>query len=202
MLLRMEALGYKTGRVAELVALLVARGIEDYQAEAGKAFRVDDPDARLLYRFHKKEYIGAAHGLSGILQMLILALGRVPNPEEERLWPAIEKSVLFLLELQRPDGNWGSSTSPGSSCLVQFCHGAPGLVIMLCTYLDYCLTRQKMAHVPLALESLLRAEGVLWREGLLRKGFGLCHGISGNGYAYLSLLKLIKKHKPLPLNYE
>jgi hypothetical protein len=26
----------------------------------------------------------------------------------------------------------------------------------------------------------------IWQRGLLKKGLGLCHGISGNGYAFLS----------------
>ncbi|CAJ0917564.1 unnamed protein product [Ranitomeya imitator] len=28
---------------------------------------------------------------------------------------------------------------------------------------------------------------VIWQRGLLRKGYGICHGTSGNGYAFLSL---------------
>ncbi len=28
-------------------------------------------DYRLIYKFHKKEYYGAAHGLSGVLYMLL-----------------------------------------------------------------------------------------------------------------------------------
>lgn len=26
----------------------------------------------------------------------------------------------------------------------------------------------------------------IWKYGILKKGFGLCHGISGNAYAFLS----------------
>jgi hypothetical protein len=33
-----------------------------------------------------------------------------------------------------------------------------------------------------------RAADTLWERGLLRKGVGLCHGIAGNGYAFLSLV--------------
>jgi lantibiotic modifying enzyme len=31
---------------------------------------------------------------------------------------------------------------------------------------------------------------VIWSRGLLKKGFGLCHGISGNAYAFLAMYKL------------
>ena len=28
---------------------------------------------------------------------------------------------------------------------------------------------------------------VVWDRGLLRKGYGLCHGVAGNGYALLAM---------------
>lgn len=31
---------------------------------------------------------------------------------------------------------------------------------------------------------------MIWHRGLLRKGPGLCHGVSGNGYAFLLLYRL------------
>jgi hypothetical protein len=34
-----------------------------------------------------------------------------------------------------------------------------------------------------------RSLQVVWQRGLLRKGLGLCHGISGNGYSFLSAFK-------------
>ena len=34
---------------------------------------------------------------------------------------------------------------------------------------------------------------VIWNRGLLRKGYGLCHGSAGNGYAFLALYKATKK---------
>ena len=33
---------------------------------------------------------------------------------------------------------------------------------------------------------------VIWKRGLLRKGYGLCHGSAGNGYAFLGLYKATK----------
>lgn len=32
----------------------------------------------------------------------------------------------------------------------------------------------------------------IWLNGILKKGFGLCHGISGNGYGLLSLYRHTK----------
>ena len=37
-----------------------------------------------------------------------------------------------------------------------------------------------------SLDSALRG---IWEKGLLKKGFGVCHGIAGNGYAFLMMHK-------------
>jgi Lanthionine synthetase C-like protein len=56
---------------------------------------------------------------------------------------------------------------------VQWCHGAPGVVKLLCE--------------AGRLDAALAAGEDVWRRGLLRKGLGLCHGIAGNAYAFLAL---------------
>jgi len=33
----------------------------------------------------------------------------------------------------------------------------------------------------------------VWAFGLLRKGVGLCHGIAGNGYAFLALFRVTRE---------
>lgn len=56
---------------------------------------------------------------------------------------------------------------------VQWCHGAPGIITTL---------------VELMPAALAIAGGEMtWRAGPLRKGHGLCHGTSGNGFAFLKL---------------
>jgi hypothetical protein len=42
---------------------------------------------------------------------------------------------------------------------------------------------------PSYLAAALRAGELVWQRGLLRKGPGLCHGVSGNAYALLRLYK-------------
>jgi len=39
------------------------------------------------------------------------------------------------------------------------------------------------------LEAALKAGEIIWSKGLLKKGNGLCHGISGNSYALYNLYK-------------
>lgn len=38
---------------------------------------------------------------------------------------------------------------------------------------------------------------VIWQYGLLKKGYGLCHGTAGNAYAFLSLYNLTQDAKYL-----
>ena len=35
----------------------------------------------------------------------------------------------------------------------------------------------------------IKCAEVIWRGGLLKKGYGICHGIAGNAYAFLGLYK-------------
>lgn len=35
-----------------------------------------------------------------------------------------------------------------------------------------------------------RCADVVWQYGLLKKGYGLCHGAAGNAYAFLALFNL------------
>ena len=37
------------------------------------------------------------------------------------------------------------------------------------------------------LEAAKKSCDVIWKRGLLKKGYGLCHGISGNAYAFLAM---------------
>lgn len=62
--------------------------------------------------------------------------------------------------------------------LMQFCHGAPGIVVCL-------------ADLPgTDLDDLLVAGGeAVWAAGPLAKGSNLCHGTGGNGYAFLRLFE-------------
>lgn len=39
------------------------------------------------------------------------------------------------------------------------------------------------------LEVARRSSDVVWKRGLLTKGNGICHGVAGNGYAFLALRK-------------
>ncbi|PWT71114.1 MAG: lanthionine synthetase, partial [Proteobacteria bacterium] len=62
--------------------------------------------------------------------------------------------------------------------LVQWCHGAPGVVTSLAALADARLDKV-----------LIAAGELTWTAGPLVKGAGFCHGTSGNGYAFLKLFR-------------
>ena len=79
--------------------------------------------------------------------------------------------------------NWPSTLQvarPGASpFLMQWCHGAPGIVSALSDF--------PVGHSPEIERLLLGAGHAIWSAGPLAKGYGLCHGTAGNGYAFLAL---------------
>ncbi|SCN62451.1 G-protein coupled receptor, putative [Plasmodium chabaudi adami] len=78
--------------------------------------------------------------------------------------------------------------------LIQWCHGNVGFIILLIELLKY-------KYAPMDFkekynQTFLEKMGFLiWKKGLLYKGFGLCHGISGNGIVFLYLYNLTNDKK-------
>lgn len=138
----------------------------------------------LLYEFHGKRYLGAAHGLVGILYILLQVHFKDDriNNEVDQLASA---SISYMIHnLQTPIGNFptrmGGDKRDKHDELIQWCHGAPGVIPLLIRYAPKTKECQ-MARLSAVQQSV----DLLWRRGLLRKGVGLCHGIGGNGYAML-----------------
>ncbi|XP_041823702.1 lanC-like protein 2 [Melanotaenia boesemani] len=141
----------------------------------------------LLYEWHKKQYIGAAHGLAGIYCMLMQPGARVhPDLLSELLRPSID----YVRHKRFRSGNFPSSLSNESDRLVHWCHGAPGVVHML-------IMAHKVFKEEKYLKEAVECSEVIWQRGLLRKGYGICHGTAGNGYAFLALYKLTQEKKYL-----
>ncbi len=104
--------------------------------------------------------LGPAHGLVGN----VLALGETGNAADVLARTAV---------VEGDHANWPPSVGGTDSFRLQWCHGAPGFLIHAAGYLDE--------------ELLLAAAQLVWDAGPLgdEKGFGICHGTSGNGYALL-----------------
>lgn len=83
----------------------------------------------LMYQWHGKHYLGAAHGLSGIMYILLQAAQYLSKYELHEL---IRPTVDYLTKQRYESGNYMSSLGSHTDKLVQWCHGAPGLTHMYC----------------------------------------------------------------------
>ncbi|KAM9489259.1 lanC-like protein 2 [Clarias gariepinus] len=158
--------------------------------EAGKNLSRDEKKTErcpLLYEWHKKQYVGAAHGLAGIYYMLMQPMAKI-NPEI--LTELVRPSIDYVRHKKFRSGNYPSSLSNETDRLVHWCHGAPGVVHML-------IMAHKVFKDEKYLKDAVECGEVIWQRGLLRKGYGICHGTAGNGYAFLTLYKLTQEQKYL-----
>jgi len=125
------------------------------------------------------ELIGPAHGMAGV----VAALARRPELMPlDTLVVTTSEAVASTAVREGTLANWPPSLRDRlvhrtGTIRTQWCHGAPGVVASLAA-----LPREER------LDSLLTAGGELtWTAGPLRKGANLCHGTSGNGFAFLKL---------------
>ncbi|VDN07366.1 unnamed protein product [Thelazia callipaeda] len=145
----------------------------------------------LMYEYYDVEYLGAAHGLMGILQML---LNFFPLLEQSAV-NDIENTLNWLLEIQAENGNFAVDVKEigidhGSNDLVHWCHGASGAVpLMILAYLHFKNVK--------FLQAAEKALNLIWERGVLRKGPGICHGVAGSGYAFLLYYRLTQNTKYL-----
>lgn len=107
----------------------MAEKIIDSGKKLARAFQ--DVKTPLLYEWHDKEYIGAAHGYCGILHTLLLARQQ-DIISESTVNTYVKPTIDYVLNLQFPSRNIPSSVnSLGGDKLVQWCHGAPGAIHMV-----------------------------------------------------------------------
>ncbi|KAK0199885.1 hypothetical protein DFS33DRAFT_1365590 [Desarmillaria ectypa] len=149
----------------------------------------------LMWSWYGKRYLGAAHGVAGILQTILACPLDVLNP----YIPDILSTVEWLMDCQDEEGNWptkaprhGKVSGDESNELVQWCHGATGIVILLSTLVKLSSQKSQEFHVPdhllnKAMASIRKGASLVYRHGFLRKGVGLCHGVGGSIYALLSV---------------
>ena len=126
--------------------------------------------------------VGAGHGAAGILQPLLRGLRLLPDDVAGRVLSVARALVARTALRDGERANWlPTIDSDGSDIRVQWCHGAPGMVIALApAAVDDDATR----------EMLVAGGELIWHAGPLAKGAGLCHGTAGNALALLQLFDL------------
>lgn len=125
--------------------------------------------------------LGAAHGFAGNVHPLLAGAALLGGDRREELYARCVETLSRTAIVDEDGVNWPPAVDARTqgAMLVQWCHGAPGIVTACAG-----LPRGRWPE----LERLLVGAGELvWRAGPLAKGFGLCHGTAGNGEAFLVL---------------
>ena len=127
--------------------------------------------------------LGAAHGFAGNLAPLLRGAALLTRDQralvEQRAAQTLQQTAVRTGELVNWSPHVGPAREGRAALLVQWCHGAPGMITALA----------RLSPEP-ELDALFLGGGeTIWRAGPLRKGAGLCHGAAGNGYALLALFE-------------
>lgn len=147
----------------------------------GRAGASDNTACPLMYRCHGTRYWGAAHGLAGILQVLL----HFPLAEEDA--QDVKATLRYMMSNRFPhSGNYPSSEGNPRDKLVQWSHGATGIGITLCKASTVFSSDREFR------DAAIEAGEVVWKNGLVKK-VGLADGVAGNAYAFLSLYRLTRE---------
>ncbi|KAL0301531.1 UNVERIFIED_CONTAM: LanC-like protein GCL2 [Sesamum radiatum] len=131
----------------------------------------------LMFEWYGERYWGAAHGLAGISHVLMEF--ELTSDERED----VKGTLRYMMRNRFPSGNYPASEEDKKrDVLVQWCHGAPGIALTLIKAAEVFGDKE-------FLEAAMDAAEVVWNRGLLKR-VGICHGISGNAYVFLSLYRL------------
>ncbi|KAG8467231.1 hypothetical protein KFE25_000547 [Diacronema lutheri] len=155
----------------------------------------------LLYRWHGAHYLGAAHGLLGVVHALVCWLRSArasPSTATPQLGAlatqvidATVETLDWLLTQLDALGNLPARVDERAarrhepSELVAWCHGAPGAAIV------FAFAARELGVERFGAAAVRFGE-LSFERGVLRKGPGLCHGLGGNGFAMLALLRLTR----------
>eukprot|EP00759_Apiculatamorpha_spiralis_P000354 PhF_6_TR10069/c0_g1_i4/m.15620 len=149
------------------------------------------PTFLYVWPFSRQNYLGAAHGSIGILYML-LCVWEVLSIEQQ---VTVKQTIDAMCKYIRKNGSLPTIATENDSkkqlALVHFCHGVPGAVFLL-SKMYWVFTDTK--YLTLAKDLCIN---VIWKEGMLRKGSGLCHGVAGNTYCFLTLYRMTRDHRYL-----
>jgi lantibiotic modifying enzyme len=129
------------------------------------------------------QYLGAGHGFAGNVYPLLKGASLLDEGRREALFERCVATLRATAEVEGDAINWPPGTytprPDGPRMLMQWCHGAPGIVTALA---DFPPQRSREMDAM-----LIGAGQATWNAGPLSKGYGLCHGTAGNGYAFLKL---------------
>ena len=162
--------------------------------EGIKHMKLNNWNECLLFPFplsHKKQkfYMGGAHGLIGVLYLILCFIKYYPKNLTQEQIKLIKISIDYIANTQTKSGNFPSDVKGiKDDILVHFCHGCVGAVHLF--NLAYQIFNEEKYKII-----LLNINNCLWKRGLLLKGNGICHGIAGNAYSLYKLFLVTNDEK-------
>eukprot|EP01065_Artemidia_motanka_P036985 TRINITY_DN4508_c2_g4_i1.p1 TRINITY_DN4508_c2_g4~~TRINITY_DN4508_c2_g4_i1.p1 ORF type:complete len:410 (+),score=41.11 TRINITY_DN4508_c2_g4_i1:66-1295(+) len=163
--------GADFGSLISRVADVIVRHGQAYAKDCGTS-------CPLMWQWYGTEYLGAAHGVMGIVYMLLHVPSALSAYGSE-----LKRTVDWILSKRGSNGNYPAARGDADADLIHFCHGAPGAVYLLAKaheiWPDQSYDR-----------AALDAAEVVWTYGLLQKGPGICHGMGGTGFVMLRAHRL------------
>ena len=162
--------------------------------EGIKHMKLNNWNECLLFPFplsHKKQkfYMGGAHGLIGVLYLILCFIKYYPKNLTQEQIKLIKISIDYIANTQTKSGNFPSDVKGiKDDILVHFCHGCVGAVHLF--NLAYQIFNEEKYKII-----LLNINNCLWKRGLLLKGNGICHGIAGNAYSLYKLFLITNDEK-------
>jgi hypothetical protein len=131
------------------------------------------------------QLLGAGHGFAGNMYPLLRGAALLSAERREQLYDRCIEALRVTAVIKGDAANWppgvGPSRSDRTKMLLQWCHGAPGIITAAN---DFPPGRSSEID-----DLLIKAGETIWRAGPLLKGPGVCHGTAGNGYAFLKLYR-------------
>lgn len=126
-----------------------------------------------------RRFLGPVHGFAGNIQALVRGWDWLAEDDRARIRRVVAATAPATAVRGDGEANWRPLADQlEQALLVQYCHGAPGMV--------FALADPRLMNAKLT--ALMEAGGRLaWTAGPLAKGSNLCHGTGGNGYAFLKL---------------
>ena len=125
---------------------------------------------------HQLRFLGAGHGYMGNIYGLFKRQDLLTSEQRDFLLSHTEEVLRKYSMSEGELTNWPIRIDESEKVLVQWCHGAPGIITAL-------------KNFPADEKLLLSAGELTWSAGPLNKGVGICHGTDGNGFAFLQLYK-------------
>ena len=140
-----------------------------------------------------KFYLGAAHGLIGAIYILLSTIKLFPelstkkvkiDSKEITIKDLLLENVKYIQTLQiKSTGNFPSDVEGNDSGdKVHFCHGCIGAIHLF-------LLAEELFPSNKFKETAFLCNKCLWERGLLYKGNGVCHGMSGVVFGLIKLYK-------------